>query len=176
MNANETNRPYSLTPGWICLVFAVLLTAILGPLGLIIGGPLMLICVILSIIGMAKENTGGGIALLLSSLFLVPGAFVAWMALVAVGLTLAPSDADTSIEMNSVPLEMHSNPDEIDSVPIEEISIMVAPQPEDLSDDGSGDAPMFGASAGSIKKGESPEAESVESSETAETDPGSEDR
>ena len=152
MTPNETPRPYSLKPGWICLVLAVLLTAIFGPLGLMIGGPLMLVCVILSIIGMAKDNTGGGIALLLSSVFLVPGAFVVWMLLVAVGLTLVPSEEDGSVEVNSLP--------------VHEVPIMVPSHPVDaegnpvieFSGDSSETPPMFGVSAGAAKKTD-PEAE-----------------
>ena len=89
MNEAAPLPKYSLKPGWICFVVAVLVTAIFGPLGLILGGPLMLVCVILSIVAMAKDNTGGGIALLLSSLFLIPSAFLVWMFVVAAFLTLS---------------------------------------------------------------------------------------
>ena len=110
---------YSLKAGWICLVICVLAIGIAGPLGMIVGGPLFLVCVILAIIGMAKNRTGGGVALLLCSLVLPSVAFLVWMfamlmlkaPTVETGTSGQPAPIETYIEVESsagdeVPVEL----------------------------------------------------------------------
>lgn len=70
---------YSLLPGWICLGVALGAVILAGPLGFFIAGPLAIVCIILAIIGMAKNNTGGGIALLLSAMIGPGVAFLIWL-------------------------------------------------------------------------------------------------
>lgn len=51
----------------------------------------MLVALILAVIGMTKNNTGGGIALFLAALVLPSLAFVLWLVLVAVLNQNAPT-------------------------------------------------------------------------------------
>lgn len=108
MSEFVATQRYSLTGGWVCLICAIWAVFAFGPFGLIIAGPLLLVCWIMAIIGMAKNNTGGGIALLLSSMFLPPIAFVVWFILLAVVGAMssdAPThDSGTAIE-SGVPEE-----------------------------------------------------------------------
>jgi hypothetical protein len=64
---------FSLLPGWICLAVATVSMPLMGPfLGSIIAGPLTLAALILSIIGMVRNNVVGGILLMVLT-FILPG-------------------------------------------------------------------------------------------------------
>ena len=82
MNEITAQPRYSLKAGWICIGCGSLAIVLLGPLGFIVAGPLTLVSLILAVIGMAKNNTGGGIALFIASLMLPSFAFVVWLVLV----------------------------------------------------------------------------------------------
>jgi hypothetical protein len=84
MNALATQPRYSLKPGWICIATGSTAIVVFGPLGAMICGPLMIVSMILTVIGMAKNNTGGGIALFIAALVLPSLAFVVWIVLLAV--------------------------------------------------------------------------------------------
>ena len=83
MNQPVAEAPYSLKAGWICIGSGSLAIVMFGPLGAIICGPLMIVSLILAIIGMAKNNTGGGIALFITSMVLPALAFLVWIVLFA---------------------------------------------------------------------------------------------
>jgi hypothetical protein len=83
MNEITAQPRYSLKAGWICIGCGSLAIVLLGPLGFIVAGPLTLVSLVLAIIGMAKNNTGGGIALFIASLVLPSLVFVLWLILVA---------------------------------------------------------------------------------------------
>ncbi len=73
---------FSLKAGWICLSIATLSMLLLGPfLGSILAGPLIIASLILAIIGMAKNNVGGGVILLVLSFILPPIAMLLSLAL-----------------------------------------------------------------------------------------------
>ena len=73
---------FSLLPGWICLAIATLSVLLLGPLiGSFIAGPLTIAALVLSIVGMAKNNVTGGIILMVLTFILPPIAFFASLAL-----------------------------------------------------------------------------------------------
>lgn len=153
MNETASIPQYSLKPGWICFVLAVIVTAIFGPLGLIVGGPLMLVCVILSIIGMAKNNTGGGIALLLSSLFFIPAAFLVWMFVVAATLTLSEMQDSEGPGLSA------SEPDQV-MEESEPVSIEIGPGKETSdSEEKTAEAKEEGTEAGEDAAGEEEERE-----------------
>ena len=84
MNPLATQPRYSLKPGWICITTGSIAIVVLGPLGALVCGPLMIVSLILAVIGMAKNNTGGGIALFIAALVLPSLAFVVWIVLLAV--------------------------------------------------------------------------------------------
>ena len=68
---------FSLTPGWICLGIATLSGFLLGPLlGSIIAGPLTIAALVLSIIGMTRNNVAGGVVLMVLTFILPPIAFL----------------------------------------------------------------------------------------------------
>jgi len=73
---NETTMPQQTTSGaikagWVCLILGLVLMLIPFPLFYIFG-PLCGVAIILAIVGLAKGQTGKGIALLISSLVLSP--------------------------------------------------------------------------------------------------------
>ena len=91
MNELAHQPRYSLKAGWICITIACLAIMLGGPLGAIVCGPLILVSLILAVIGMTKNNTGGGIALFLAALVLPSLAFVLGLVLVAVLNQNAPT-------------------------------------------------------------------------------------
>ena len=61
----------AIKAGWVCLILGLILMLIPFPLFYIFG-PLCVVAFILAIVGLAKGQTGKGIALLISSLVLPP--------------------------------------------------------------------------------------------------------
>ena len=82
MEQTQAHPKFSLAHGWICLAVCSLSLFFLGPfLGSIIAAPLGIAALVLSIIGMAKNNVTEGILLMVLTFILPAIAFIASLAL-----------------------------------------------------------------------------------------------
>ena len=91
----------AIKAGWVCLILGLILMLIPFPLFYIFG-PLCVVAFILAIVGLAKGQTGKGIALLISSLVLPPIFwFIGWGVLGAM-LRLSQYDLEDQVSRRSI--------------------------------------------------------------------------
>ncbi|MDB4673735.1 hypothetical protein OAF27_02860 [Verrucomicrobiales bacterium] len=93
--SNEQAKPhFSLLPGWIILGVGLLSLLVLGIFSFLIAGPAIIIAIILSIIGMTKDQIWGGIALLLAALILPSVVFFGSMFIGVLGSSSTDTDSN----------------------------------------------------------------------------------